>query len=227
MRNVLPLVTIHFLGADGKKISDRHPPAKELAAHRKMMQGVLEVGTAFLRSLTPGQRRKYRALAAPELSLERTHSETRPPMLDGAWAQLWVAKRTYDLGWTKDRFPSDSAAGASYSPNRPLIERIGKKYQHIALFELLARLADTFWLINWSGEASVCRRPTQLGLVRDIDPTLFAHSLTTPPKRGEESSSLLKRAPAFSRIGDRDLLNWPMQGRPLNESSLIDIDGGP
>ncbi|MFT3688991.1 hypothetical protein [Paenirhodobacter sp.] len=98
-------------------------------------------------------------------------------------ACLWVADRARSLGWTSDLFPKD----ATISEDRHRggrIERIGKKYQWIALHELLARLADNFWIIDEYRSPTFHRydTPNDVPYVRDIEvsmPPLDERSL--PP----------------------------------------------
>ncbi|WP_157764506.1 hypothetical protein [Rhodobacter sp. CZR27] len=90
-------------------------------------------------------------------------------------ACLWVADRALSLGWNSDLFPKD----ATISDDRHhggRIERIGKKYQWIALHELLARLADNFWIIDEYRSPTFHRydTPNDVPYVRDIE-------ISTPP----------------------------------------------
>jgi len=95
---------------------------------------------------------------------------------DTGLAQRWVFNRVVQLGWnSKLHGQFDSSVNysrADRSDHKP--ERIGKKYQWIAMHELLARIADNFefkdetkWLdkttTNYEGS-------WQVG-VRDIDPS--------------------------------------------------------
>jgi hypothetical protein len=70
--------------------------------------------------------------------------------------RAWVANRALSFGWTAERFPGNRyLSGRSEQGGR--IERIGKKYQRIAMMELLARLADNFWIKpQWDSGAAVC-----------------------------------------------------------------------
>ncbi|WAF71043.1 hypothetical protein NRK99_13590 [Aeromonas dhakensis] len=55
------------------------------------------------------------------------------------------------------------------------IERIGKKYQWLSLYEVVARVADNFKVTDWNGhEAGYYQGPWQNGL-RNIDPTFPPH----------------------------------------------------
>lgn len=67
-----------------------------------------------------------------------------PAVFSHRWACRWVIKRAYDLGWTKELFGNfeNMYCRNHYGLNKGIVERIGKKYQWIAYYELLARLAD-------------------------------------------------------------------------------------
>ena len=86
----------------------------------------------------------------------------------------WVAYRAYRYGWTAKLFPRDRSMGDS-SRQRALTERVGKKYQWLALEELLSRLADNFWISEDYSESvpRVYVNPLSLGFQRDIDPTIL------------------------------------------------------
>lgn len=59
------------------------------------------------------------------------------------------------------------------------VERIGKKYQWIALYNILARVSDTHLVRNWGGEPYPFEGPWE-PYVRDFDPTLNVHFLYCP-----------------------------------------------
>lgn len=69
------------------------------------------------------------------------------------------------------------------------IERIGKKYQWIVLYNILARVSDTHLVKNWGGEPYPFEGPWE-PYVRDFDPTLNVHFLQCPD------------APAFERVSN-------------------------
>lgn len=58
-------------------------------------------------------------------------------------------------------------------------ERIGKKYQWIVFFHILALLSDTHSLDNWSEDPEPYKGLWQLG-VRDFDPTFNSYSICKP-----------------------------------------------
>jgi hypothetical protein len=89
-------------------------------------------------------------------------------------AQRWIFERVLELGWTPERFGEFERLhlrGVSgRDSHKP--ERFGKKYQWIALRELLARVADNFHMAQqWDGTPRSYEGPWQF-YGRDIDPTL-------------------------------------------------------
>jgi len=101
-------------------------------------------------------------------------------------AQRWVAQRAYKFGWTSKLFPDDkSRSDGSHTRQRALTERIGKKYQWLALDELLCRLADNYWLAEtFNDDARMYKNPLDVGFHRDIDPTIL-----TPPTDEQKAPS--------------------------------------
>lgn len=98
-------------------------------------------------------------------------------------AKVWVANRAIGLGWSDKIFPNDESFGERQG-NRGRIERIGKKYQRIAMMELLARLADNNWLKpDWGDPAKVYDDPLDVEFVRDIEPSILPDDagVTLPP----------------------------------------------
>ena len=92
---------------------------------------------------------------------------------DGELIGNWVAHRAYNYGWNSTRFPSD--VGMSYSRSLNILERFGKKYQWIAMYELLGILADNYWLSDKYGDNPEYRKYTSIEDIpfcRTIDPTL-------------------------------------------------------
>lgn len=93
-----------------------------------------------------------------------------------AWARRWVCKRAHDLGWTAERFMKfDRSLGYDRHDHR--VERIGKKYQWLAVYELAARMSDNLAFLGGYGdyEESEHRgygmaREVRL---REIDPSLL------------------------------------------------------
>ena len=90
-----------------------------------------------------------------------------------AWGRRWICKRAHELGWTSELFGEfDNSRGYDRTDHR--VERIGKKYQWLALRELVARMADNLAYLgnSWDRDRAVYRSARQVGL-RDIDPSLL------------------------------------------------------
>ena len=85
-----------------------------------------------------------------------------------------------DLGYTDDLFTKYDTGSLYYPRSRhdvKKIERIGKKYQWIAYYNILARLSDTCVLkADWGGDETDYEGPWE-PYVRDFDPTLNTNSM--------------------------------------------------
>ena len=97
-----------------------------------------------------------------------------PASFNKKWAQRWVCKRAYELGWKKELFEDfESHCSRGRDRGSNLMERIGKKYQWIAFHQLLAHLADNLhWIDRGYSDADDSRYfgPWQ-SWNRDIDPS--------------------------------------------------------
>jgi len=86
----------------------------------------------------------------------------------------WVCKRAHDLGWTPEGFGAFDDHVRYVDRYTHNVERVGKKYQWIALHQALAHLADNVAFIGDDRETlSAFQGPWQTG-TRDIDPSLLA-----------------------------------------------------
>lgn len=194
--------SIHEIGGIAEVRLDTLLSVLELQNPTKEMIERLE--TALISSLPKALKKKYATELAPKIHRIFQPPETRNPEPAG----LWVGKRAYELGWTKERFPEDP-----YSSNRrrPVIERIGKKYQWIALEELVARLADNFWIkAGFYGKGTRVYQCRQDAWIRDrIDPTIF------PPKEDNQSfttkSFIGPPMLLIEELEDAELEEWPFR----------------
>lgn len=132
----------------------------------------------FFRSLSQEQDRLLHEWI--RLGSIRTISTERPIPFSPDLACRWIFSRVISLGWTPNRFADfDSMIGSYRGRRAPQAERVGKKFQWIALHELLARLADHLPLLPDWGESDQqpYDGPWQLRMSRgDIDPSLLLHS---------------------------------------------------
>ncbi len=158
--------------------------------------------------LDPSGCARYNTDARPHL--KKSHSWSVPGRLNASSidveaAKRWIANRAILFGWTKELFPSDRSGGDGRSQESK-IERIGKKYQRIALSELLARLSDNYWLVPEYGEPSRWYdTPLDVSFTRDIDPTVLPTDLDKSPR----SSSRLSVPKLVVRETTTEMLqNW-------------------
>lgn len=174
-------------------------PKRKKATEKK----ILKIENTFISSLPESLKARYKTELAPKI-----HSQFEPPkMRDAEPAGFWIARRAYELGWTKERFPQEPHNSGR---SRPVIERIGKKYQWIALEEFMARQADNFWLKAGLDKGTRIYVNRQDILRRDgIDPTILPKKISHPLP----SQSFFGPPPLFMEyIEDSDLTNWPFIG---------------
>ena len=106
------------------------------------------------------------SLPRPRIDREKTYPEEL--------AQRWVFERVLSLGWTPEKFGEFDEHWVSHRAGRSKhkSERFGKKYQWIALRELIARVADNFHMAkSYNGQDETYAGPWRIH-GRDIDPTL-------------------------------------------------------
>ncbi|MBU4317058.1 MAG: ATP-binding protein [Proteobacteria bacterium] len=100
----------------------------------------------------------------------------QPATFNIAWCRRWVCKRAHEHGWTTELFGDFERNKSGYDRYDHKVERIGKKYQWVALRELIAHMADNLVYIgnSWesNGEMPGYRGARQIG-IRDIDPSLL------------------------------------------------------
>lgn len=102
----------------------------------------------------------------------------RPAAFSRKWAQRWVCKKAYKLGWSDELFADFEkmySNGGGYGREGGRIERIGKKYQWIAFHEILARMSDNLiWIDRGYSDLDDHKffGPWQVHK-RDIDPTIW------------------------------------------------------
>lgn len=90
----------------------------------------------------------------------------KPAEFNLAWARRWVCKRAHELGWSES-LHGDFDSSIHSERNEHTLERIGKKYQWIALYELAAKLADNQLPLPGEDHQDAIMR------LRNIDPSLL------------------------------------------------------
>ena len=169
----------------------------------------------FLQLLTEDEVKRFHLDVAPYFfNRQRTHEQKK--RFDTNELQRWVAKRAYSYGWKKKLFPHDSSSGESYSDDRPSIERIGKKYQWLALDELTCRLADNYWLEK-DYDYEMPRpyaTPLDLSFERDIDPTIIKEKAVCLEVSPTLNSWAFEPWINLDEIEEERLTAWPFEKDP-------------
>lgn len=116
-----------------------------------------------------------------------------------AWARRWVCKRAHDLGWTEALHGEfDASVNDEHG-----VERIGKKYQWIALYELCARMADNLQPLPPSKD------PSDIARLRNIDPSLLVPRTEDDGwKRFNETCFWVPPGPDFGPVTIDQSLQW-------------------
>ena len=117
-------------------------------------------------TLTPGHKREMESIFAAR--------KEGKPRFDLQAITRYVISRMSSLGWTTERFGYfDDIVSFRQSREARKPERIGKKYQWIALHEILAYLADHYQYLD--NEDTEYQGPWQQS-IRDIDPSCMLSS---------------------------------------------------
>ena len=154
----------------------------------------------------------------------------QPAAFSRKWAQRWVCKRAYELGWDKELFSSferSCSRGRVAGPSASAMERVGKKYQWIGFHEFLAHLADNMHWIDrgYSDlEDRVYYGPWQ-SYRRDIDPTNWLRKSGDHRTSHNEPSTWWQpyRFPVdhLEELGDQKAYLWDRENLPDFSQLLI------
>ncbi|SEJ66517.1 hypothetical protein SAMN05216201_113110 [Pseudomonas linyingensis] len=186
---------------------------------------------AFKASLDSGLLAEYTSFAEQHmLEATRMNSDDRPPSeVDHAPLRRWICERAHNLGWREELFDKFEHGG-SISHDRMgkhRIERIGKKYQYIALSEVITRLVDNLTICSY-GDEGLLRAfeygPKGRDMKRDLDPSLL---LQNSLESGWDSTPVTWWTPLSPQLpfGDTEvLLAWlsSEDGR-CNDVGQIDL----
>jgi len=168
----------------------------------------------FLGLLSEDEIKRFELEVLPYL-LDRSYESQEEIKFDIAAIKRWVAKRAYDYGWTKERFGADRSYVANYSRERPSIERIGKKYQWLALDEALSRLADNYWMEGKYGDLpKAYGSPLDMGFERDIDPTIIYEDVKHETVSEEFNSWSFNPLIKLDQVDEDELVFWPFKKEP-------------
>ena len=112
----------------------------------------------------------------------------RYPEEDDRRARRYIWSRVIGLGWSPDLFKEFESHLGWDGRQQPSVERIGKKYQWIGLFEYLGYLSDHRKYRTWGDEFKDSASAWEL-TQRDFNPASAVFNLDKNP--GDESTGLL------------------------------------
>ena len=147
---------------------------------------------------------------------------------DVHWGRRWICKRAHELGWTSERFGNFDNRFRGHDRHDHRVERIGKKYQWLALQELIARMGDNLAFLDRHWEEGDDEPPRdriarEVGL-RDIDPSLLT-SQTHYDGWGKWGRRWwVPFDPQFRAMVPHERFAWlESDSDSINESALIDL----
>ncbi len=227
-------VTVHDAAARHGKIGlsedwfdDRLRPQRDhaFAAFERALAG-------FVAVLDERQRAVYELEAQHYLheSVRMGSTDISPHDLDPAIVRRWVCWRAHDLGWHSELFSVFERSGRITRDRmgNHRVERIGKKYQRIALGEAVARISDH--LARDEGEGLIGAYSgtlAELSNLRDIDPSLLVketHETNwayTPATWWTPTTPNLKAAPVAALLA---WLDSPTEGFVNGPENIAVID---
>ncbi len=132
--------------------------------------------------------------------------------------RLWITKRAYEFGWTANLFPNDGH-GTNYSRHENDLERVGKKYQRIALDELQARLADNFWILEGWPKRPHEYRYSHNEYRRNIEPTILPSELRFPAVEADDVGWIAEPKIVLPEVPEAELKQWPFTEDPTASMS--------
>lgn len=120
---------------------------------KRRWDGLQKANDAFKTLLSPAMLTEYTEFPEEHLfeATRMNDDNRRPPDVDHRPVRRWICNRAHELGWTEDLFKDFEGSGhiSHDRMGNHRVERIGKKYQHIALSEVTARLTDNLAMCSY------------------------------------------------------------------------------
>jgi len=185
--------SIRVISRDEEESFDEEEAKRQEREQKKKMK---QAYADFEKSLSAKKKRFFDKEIKPFLN-DRGSISNPLEQFDTGLAQRWVFNRVAQLGWNQELHGQfDKHVDNRVDRSDHKAERIGKKYQWIALHELLARIADHFEFKeeSWSDKIGKYEGPWQLS-IRDIDPSCILREFpNSKPERLPKFSGYEKRS---------------------------------
>ncbi len=198
---------------------------------------VEQANQAFKATLSEELRTQYAEFAEHHL-LESTRmrdDNRRPSEVNHSPVRRWICERAHRLGWTEALFEQFERRGhiSHERMGKHRVERVGKKYQYIALAEATARMTDNLAMCSWEDDGKLRGfepGPRGRDMKHDLDPSLLVRSTL---ETGWAAAPVTWWTPSAPRLpsGDTDLLlAWVhLESDLCNDVGQIEVvspDGG-
>lgn len=117
--------------------------------------------------------------AIPHLEMKMEDEGKDRMFFSSKQVKYWIVKRSFELGYALDLHGDFDSQTLEYNNRHDNhIERIGKKYQWIAYYEILAIIADNFEMQKeWGSEKSIFYKGAWQLYLRNIDPAYTTKNL--------------------------------------------------
>jgi hypothetical protein len=176
------------------------PEAKAVDDARERLEAEREAAEQALEKLLgENGAREYRVRAAGYVR-ERAWDPKGTcwrPTHEGKRARRWVGWRAHDLGWTAAAFGAFDREVPDRGRMEHRIERIGKKYQWIALHELAGRLSDGFVTgRGWRDETGRYEGPWDID-IREMDPSMLVTGMPNRERSDDPATWWAPHAPKW------------------------------
>ncbi|UFZ03165.1 hypothetical protein LQG66_28580 [Bradyrhizobium ontarionense] len=158
----------------------------------------------LLAELTPELRARFKSEPPYE-----EHGDAQIKLFSRQRAQRWVAWRAVDLGWSKKKHEHVERKFSGWGGRRTehVIERIGKKYQWIAYWELVGYLIDHHWYVDWEKKPEILQN-IELFDTLDIDVSFLLTKEEAVDLRDPRVPPIGLPATDFKAVGDALDLAW-------------------
>lgn len=185
---------------------------KSIAESERLWADVEQANQAFKDALSEELRTEYAGFAEHHLleSTRMSDDKRRPSEPDHGPVRRWICERAHHLGWTKELFEGFERGGniSHDRMGKHRVERVGKKYQYIALAEAAARMTDNLAMCSWEDEGKLRAfepGPRGRDMKRDLDPSLLVRSTL---ETGWAAAPVTWWTPSAPQLpsGDTDLL---------------------
>ena len=182
---------------------------------------------ALKQTMTADQWEDFRVRAKDFIrrTFSTDHLQERAAHFDVHWGRRWICKRAHELGWTSERFGDFDDRSQGYGRNDHRIERIGKKYQWLALHELIARMGDNLAFRGQGNDNEpIGDRVAREVELRDLDPSFLATKTHYDGWHEWGRTWWVPFDPQFRAMGPHERIAWLHSDRDIiNESSLINL----